>query len=356
MAVGGAALLVANRSLPDESAWLGGLTLATGVFVAASRETTRRRGLANALAAGWLVLIGGEVSTRLENERARRSFEGSLIRWVDDPVLKYDLLPSVECERTRTNSLGMVDVERSLEKPAGTFRVACLGDSVGADCSLPGETTCAALEAELRARRGGSPVEGLNFSVFGYNTLQEARALEAKAAAFHPDAIVLQYVVNDPLPDLAVSHYLPGHLKFEHLLVNGGRLAVARMFPGKLAPFPWLPDLYASREAWDGVVVAGFDRIQAVAKQLRIPVVVAVFPLFLDPPWRPYEAYYGKVADEARRHGFIAVDLAQAAYRSVPVTTLLKPSRDAVHPNALAHELAARAIADALQPAPERAP
>ena len=48
------------------------------------------------------------------------------------------------------------------------------------------------------------------------------------------------------------------------------------------------------------------------------------------------------------RHGFIAVDLSKAAYAGVPVSTLLKPSRDIIHPNQLAHELAARAIADAL--------
>jgi len=236
------------------------------------------------------------------------------------------------------------------------MRVACLGDSVGADCSLPHQTTCAALESMLHDRRGGRPVEGLNFSVFGYNTMQEARTLELKAAAFRPDAIVVLYVVNDPYPDLAVSHFLPGHLKFEGLLFGGARKALTAFFPGRFDPLPIITGLYEERRAWDDVVVAGFDRIAATAKQLGVPVVVAVFPLFLDPPWTPYADIYSRVAREAAAHGFVGLDLSRVAYRDVPVSALLKPSKDPIHPNARAHWLAARAIADALLPAEAGAP
>jgi lysophospholipase L1-like esterase len=321
-----------------------------GGFLAIAKETKRRRAMLELVAATWLVLIGGEIATRRENGLAQREWEGTLIRWVDDPLLRYDLLPSVPCEKTTTNDLGMVDVPRMIEKQADTMRVACLGDSVGADCSLPGQTTCAALESILRERRGGRPVEGLNFSVFGYNTMQEARSLELKAAAFRPDAVVVLYVVNDPYPDLAISHFIPGHLKFEHLLFEGARMAATRLFPGTFEPYPWMPSLYEEPRAWNGVVVAGFDRIAATAKNLGVPVVVAVFPLFLDPPWPGYAGIYAKVASEAQRHGFIALDLSRSAYANVPLSILLKPSRDVIHPNALAHQLAARAIADVLLP------
>jgi hypothetical protein len=348
LAAGGALLVILNRTFPDESRWLGAATLVAGCTVALVRETAGRRALLQVLAATWLVLLGGEVTVRVENARARRNFEGTLIRWSNDPELVYDLLPSVACEGTTTNDLGMVDAPRAIPKPPDTLRIACLGDSVGADCSLPGATTCAALEGLLRERRGGRPVEGLNFSVFGYNTMQEARSLELKAEAFHPDAVVVLYVINDPFPDIAVSHFLPGHLKFEHLLAGGAYLAAARLLPGKLAPVPGLEQIYTEPRAWNDVVVAGFDRIEQSARKLGVPVVVAVFPMFLDPPWPAYSALYEKVATEATAHGFIAVNLSSTAYRDVPVGSLLKPSRDFIHPNQLAHALAARAIADAL--------
>jgi len=63
-----------------------------------------------------------------------------------------------------------------------------------------------------------------------------------------------------------------------------------------------------------------------------------------------------RVAREAAAHGFVGLDLSRVAYRDVPVSALLKPSKDPIHPNARAHWLAARAIADALLPAEAGAP
>jgi sugar phosphate isomerase/epimerase len=115
-----------------------------------------------------------------------------------------------------------------------------------------------------------------------------------------------------------------------------------------LTPLPEIRSLYDRPAAWDGVVVPAFERIARAAAKLGAPVVVAVFPLFTEPPAVDYAAIYAKVADEARRHGLVGVDLSQAAYRDVPVAKLLKPSKDPIHPNSLAHRKAAEAIVDAL--------
>jgi hypothetical protein len=179
--------------------------------------------------------------------------------------------------------------------------------------------------------------------------MQEARSLETKALVFSPDAIVVLYVLNDPAPELAISHYLPGHFKFEHLLWKGGYMAAWRLVGPPLDPFgPLFRQLHETPRSWEGVVVAGFDRIRAAAEARHLPVVVAVFPLFVSPVLPDYRAIYAKVVAEAERHGFIGVDLSQAAYRDEPLAALLKPSRDMIHPNERAHHLAAEAIARAL--------
>jgi GDSL-like Lipase/Acylhydrolase family len=269
-----------------------------------------------------------------------------MMHFVDDPVLRYEMKPGVVCGEGVTNELGMIDSPRAVQKPPDTLRVACLGDSVGGDCSLLHENVCASLEHILTSARGGRPVEALNFSVPGYNTMQEARALEAKALRFTPDAVVVLYVINDPEPDLAISHYLPGHFKFEHLLWSGARLAAWRLAGPSLEPFgPWLRALYEDPRAWDDVVVAGFDRIRSAVEPQHLPVVVAVFPLFAPPSLAEHRAIYAKVVDEAERHGFAGVDLSATAFRDQSIDALLKPSRDMIHPNALAHRLAAEAIA-----------
>jgi hypothetical protein len=77
--------------------------------------------------------------------------------------------------------------------------------------------------------------------------------------------------------------------------------------------------------------------------------VVAVWPLFIPGAHPEYHAIYERVAREAEAHGFIAVILADAAFKDAPLESLLKPSRDPIHPNAHAHRLAAEAIARALR-------
>lgn len=349
LALAGAAVVYENVVDPDESRTLGIALAALGLVLFAAPETPGRR---RALEAAWalvLVLAGGEWMVRRENGIAQRAYADRLMHFVDDPVLRYEMKPGVSCGEGATNALGMMDAPRQLENPAGALRIACLGDSVGGDCSLPRENACAELESILRDARGGRPTEVLNFSVPGYNTLQEVRALELKALPFAPHAVVLLYVVNDPYPDLAVSHFLPGHFKFQHLLWSGARVAAWRLLGPSVDPFGgMLQRFYESPRSWDAVVVAGFDRLRRVAEERGLPVVVAVFPMFVDRLPPEHRAIYPKVAREAERHGLVGIDLSEVAYAGEPLDGLLKPSRDMIHPNARAHRLAAEAIARAL--------
>lgn len=349
LVLAGVGLAAANAVEPDESRALG---LGVALVGAAALARPWSRALARAVEASavtLLVLAGGEVVVRRENARAQAAYAERTMHFVDDPVLRYEFQPGIRCGEGTTNARGMLDVAREDAKPEGTLRVACLGDSVGGDCSLPRDNACAALERVLREARGGRPTEVWNLSVPGYSTLQEARALERKGMPADPDAVVVLYVVNDPYPDLAISHYLPGHLKFEHLLWSGLRFAGFRLLGPVVDPLGGLlTQLHEAPRSWDGVVVAGFDRIRAATQPRRLPVVVAVFPLFTEPPMPGTDAIYAKVAREAERHGFVGLDLSRVAFAGEPVAALLKPSRDMIHPNARAHRLAADAIARAL--------
>jgi hypothetical protein len=351
-AVLGTLVVHANAVSVDESRGLGVALIVLGMAGMVLRETPGLRHLLEGVIVLTLILAGGESTLRRENAIAARAYAERTMHFVEDPVLRYEMKPGVACGGNgdeRTNDRGMLDPPRLLEKPPGTIRVACLGDSVGGDCSLPHDNACAALEGMLREARGGKPVEVLNFSVPGYNTMQEARSLELKALPFGLDAVVVLYVINDPYPDLAISHFLPGNFKFEHLLWNGAHFAAWKLVGPPLDPFGgFLEELHENPKSWDAVVVAGFDRIHAVAEPRHLPVVVAVFPLFVPSPTAAQHAVYAKVANEAERHGFSGIDLSEVAFKNEPVSALLKPSRDMIHPNARAHHLAAEAIAHAL--------
>ncbi|MBI4718389.1 MAG: hypothetical protein HY763_11330 [Planctomycetes bacterium] len=96
-----------------------------------------------------------------------------------------------------TNSDGYRSQEISLEKPPGTRRVVCLGDSltfghgVAAEDAYPQQ-----LEQLLRRKSGGSSFEVLNTGVEGFSTFQETAELR-RCLKYEPDAAVLLFCLND---------------------------------------------------------------------------------------------------------------------------------------------------------------
>jgi lysophospholipase L1-like esterase len=133
-----------------------------------------------------------------------------------DPALRFRLKPLAHDVRSyptvgsragfdvpyRINSQGLRDVERPVEKPAGTQRIAVLGDSIAFGFGVEREQAFPALlERRLAERFPGRPIEVLNFGVPGYDTAQEAALLEQVAAPFAPDLVLITYFVNDVEPE-----------------------------------------------------------------------------------------------------------------------------------------------------------
>ncbi|MBT3296373.1 MAG: SGNH/GDSL hydrolase family protein [Verrucomicrobia bacterium] len=106
----------------------------------------------------------------------------------------------------RTNARGMRDAAYPLKKPAGTFRIVGIGDSVMFGWGVDAEASyLAVLEQRLNASLASSPrFEVLNFAVPGYNTTMEVATFEHVALAFDPDLVVIQFVNND----FSVPHFM----------------------------------------------------------------------------------------------------------------------------------------------------
>lgn len=125
----------------------------------------------------------------------------------DNPVLRFELMPHPpkmwpdvygRFYEVRINEHGMRGRPVERNKPAGTFRIAVVGDSyifgagVEESATLPMQ-----LEARLAARAVGRPVEVLNFGVGGYNALQETELIRTRVLAFEPDLLIWVYYIND---------------------------------------------------------------------------------------------------------------------------------------------------------------
>lgn len=91
---------------------------------------------------------------------------------------------------------GTRDDEAPVPKPAGTFRVLVLGDSLAYASSIPrGKTFPDRLEALLRERFGA--VDVVNAGVSGYTAYNELQYYLAKGREFEADLVVVAFCMND---------------------------------------------------------------------------------------------------------------------------------------------------------------
>lgn len=94
--------------------------------------------------------------------------------------------------RIHFNSLGMPDIERPLAKPAGTTRIAVLGDSFVEAMQVDREKNfCAVLERNLNQAGLDKKFEVLNFGTSAYNIGQMYLRLKQQASLFQPDVVVV---------------------------------------------------------------------------------------------------------------------------------------------------------------------
>lgn len=140
---------------------------------------------------------------------------GSIIQSHPSDQIIYDLRPNLSVSfqgaPVQTNSCGMRERELPLVKPAGTFRIAVIGDSftfgwgVTEQEAFPRqlEEILNSLISSAQRKETRAPgaaiqrVEVLNFGVPGYSPFQEVTTFEEKALPYQPDAVILFFIEND---------------------------------------------------------------------------------------------------------------------------------------------------------------
>src|SRR5262249_41117276 len=99
--------------------------------------------------------------------------------------------------RPHLNPLGFDEREVSLEKPAGVYRIAVLGDSLSVSAPRGqrfGDIVAARLNAQAPE---GVRYEALNFGRTGIDTEEETAILQQFVWRVHPDFVLLEWYVND---------------------------------------------------------------------------------------------------------------------------------------------------------------
>lgn len=263
------------------------------------------------------------------------------------------------------NSHGMRMREIPEAKPAGTFRILVLGDSIayGIGVSIE-ETFSFVLEKQLRERYPERSIEVLNAGVISYNTEQELDWLNERGMKFGPDAVVVAHCPNDvhATPIVfregdhlryfrageardQVSPFLVEHSAFYRVILMMREVARARD-RGRYRPNADLKfNLLSDSESQFGSLA----ELIGTARSKDLPIIVCSFP-YLKVPFDQYlpddwEAYRGllKAVTELK---VPFVDLF-AAWRDTSHKAWLRPEapNDFVHPNAKGHADAAQRLA-----------
>ena len=243
----------------------------------------------------------------------------------------------------------------SLVKPAGTFRVLVLGDSLSA-----GQAWVRGVEQRLKQQLPGRRVELWNGGIPGFDTCSELRALKERGWQIDPDLVLLQFCVNDftvtatviPLADGRLRYYvgeeahdLPAWLVrsrlLTHLVVRLGLLSGGRVERGPLN------ERYVRR-------CVKLLAQETAARQ--VPLSALLFPVLVSGQGTAqdqrmlgdHRASERLAAAIFRQAGVDAIDLRPAMERPGPLHALRQFAADPWHPNLAAQKLVIRPIADHL--------
>lgn len=229
--------------------------------------------------------------------------------WQPDPRLGTVLIPGARGWWTQEehefvvpvqiNDAGRRDLDRTLDKPAGTYRILLLGDSFVEALQVPIEQTFArGLEQRLGAQIG-RPVEVVSMGVSGYGTAGEYLWYRDVGRRFHPDLVLLSFYPgndvrnNSPTlePTLRPVYAADGTL--DHVVGGKGGEdgGGGRGLLGRSAAYQYVRKLVLTRQPALAARLADWGLLKAqalrpVPMEQGVPVDYWVFAAEAPPAWQ----------------------------------------------------------------------
>jgi hypothetical protein len=280
-------------------------------------------------------LILSEVVLRLAGTRLSTGYVRTIDLTAYDPYVGWRGVPNARGWIdeshifTQLNSQGFHDREHSKEKPAGTLRIAVLGDSMAEACQVPlDKTFCSVLGRKLTEAGMGKTVEVLNFGRAGYGTAQELLTLRRWIWDYAPDLVILAVFtgndLNDNSPPLDDQRSISSPRPY-FILRDGGLVEYQQ------STHPYLAIVYSWLRRHSRVVTALRGALGPLVHRQVLGAARddATWPPVYLPPadsdsqdaWRVTEQLIVTIRDEVRSHGAKLI-----------VVTLSNPIQDDPHP------------------------
>jgi lysophospholipase L1-like esterase len=267
----------------------------------------------------------------------------------------------------RSNSAGFRGPEYAATTPPGTFRIAIAGDSFTmGEKVFEEEAYPAVLEKKLNAVGDGRRYEVLNLGLSGLSIKWVMQRLEIGLNRFHPDLIVYGFTIND-IEGPAYRESVPLEARVarqrEYLATLESPSYLMRAIRPRLeslrdtlfvGPGSYAYDLqenyFHNPQAWADFA-AGLDRLATDAREEGVCAHVLIHTQVYELNFlHPFRNIYAKVADAAKARG-LTVTQSFPLFRGYDERAVTI-SADDTHPNALGHELLARALFEGLHALP----
>lgn len=301
------------------------------------------------------VLAGAyECVENVRYQRWKNQFDA--IGWLTvpspNPVLMWEYRPGGSWAELSMNRWGFRDRDyETPAKPADTYRIAFLGDSVALGLGVAANDVFVPhFEDAANARGLHRNVQALNFSVDGYNTVQIYEMLRTKVLGFAPDKVVYVLCLNDfDFEDASGEKILYFRKPDSFLMKTLERVYRQRIYQQLLGGTFHHYFFEKNRE----VVFQKIRDMHALLRDSGIGFHVVVVPVFPDSmsdfAHYPLRDIHAGIGAFLAREGIPRLDLldAFAAQRNPPAFYSL----DAWHPNAEGHRLIAQKTLEALLPA-----
>lgn len=246
------------------------------------------------------------------------------------------------------NSRGLRDREYPYEKPASTYRILMLGDSItfGWGVALD-DTVSKRLERMLNAAGGGRRFEVINTGVGNYNTEMELAYYVDEGHRYNADLVILNYFINDAEPRPSRASNPLAQWSMAYVFIAGRLDTLARMALGRVdwaAYYLGLhaPDAPGWRIAKDSIVAT---KTLATAKGSRF--LLANYPELRELKTYRFASVNQALETLAKDNGIPYIDLLDSV-RGVDERTLWVTPPDP-HPNANANDYFAKALHARLQ-------
>ncbi len=334
-----------------------------------------------------LSLLVLEVAVRISgmnDEFTRRIFSKNLLKISDVPGLIYEQKPGGDSDidgvENRISSQGLRDREYAIPKPADTFRIIALGDSVTYGLGVRAEDAFPKILENLieKENQSGTRVEVLNYGVNGYKTVQEVILLQEKGMQFEPDLVILEYNLNDPGD---FSRELSYFKYWQNRAWTSGDMSLTQKTWARLTQFSDLAFMIQYRTLklrlskvaegtdsdargdrkrnYDGyfhlyqsppvmaALESALDTLENLGETHQFRVVLAVFPILMEFDNYRWMELHEQVLKMGRERNFVTVDILDY-YRNAGKTgpELRRREDDFEHPNPPGHRIAAEALLD----------